>query len=96
MINFASHFGVVVYTDFDNATSTAFWVLGFTTKYLTFELPEFAGVDDPVWGLVQGVVGTLPLGLLLVEELPDRTSPGARGPSVKTGINSQFRLLHVQ
>lgn len=85
-MNLVSLFGVVAKTDFDRATSSAFWLFGLTTKYLTGDVPWLPGVELTAWGLEQGVVGRLPLGLLPVEELPDRLSPGALGVPLKYDI----------
>lgn len=73
----------MAYTDFDRATSSVFWSLGLTTKYLTEDMPWLPGVELTAWGLEQGVVGRLPLGLLPVEELPDRLSPSVLGVPLK-------------
>lgn len=86
MLNLVSLFGVVAKTDFDRATSSAFWLFGLTTKYLTGDVPWLPGVELTAWGLEQGVVGRLPLGLLPVEELPDRLSPGVLGVPLKYDV----------
>lgn len=73
-------------TEFDRAISRAFWLFGLTTKYLTGDVAWLPGVELTAWGLEQGVVGRLPLGLLPVEELPDRLSPGVLGVPLKYDI----------
>jgi hypothetical protein len=50
-------------------------------KYLTEDLLELASAELTDWGLLYGVVCALPFGLLPVDELSERVSPGVRGVS---------------